>query len=316
MATTRSTSVALPEVFSDGDIVLWLRKFELCATANDWKDADMLKRLPTLLSGKAFAVFERLSAEEKGDYKTLTKALSTAFGGDTTGKHIAMMAFRSRTRKPDEDIQVFAYNLEALLRRAMPNIENADREVLLQQQFIEGVDVELKKELLQRPNNSYGETVSVAQQLDLASQISSHQTGGQVNLASASGSLQPTMTNQPLVTQLMENMETLTRKVSELSVSVANVNAMSARSSARGRRGPCYQCGRMGHLATSAEVPVPEVDGQTIDNATPKIIALYVGKSDILRENAAFGSSPLPRANRVRETIKGRPITRPGVRPR
>ena len=249
MATTRSTSVVLPEVFSDGDIVLWLRKFELCATANDWKDADMLKRLPTLLSGKAFAVFERLSAEEKGDYKTLTKALSTAFGGDTTGKHIAMMAFRSRTRKPDEDIQVFAYNLEALLRRAMPNIENADREVLLQQQFIEGVDVELKKELLQRPNNSYGETVSVAQQLDLASQISSHQTGGQVNLASASGSLQPTMTNQPLVTQLMENMETLTRKVSELSVSVANVNAMSARSSARGRRGPCYQCGRMGHLA-------------------------------------------------------------------
>ena len=178
MATTRSTSVVLPEVFSDGDIVLWLRKFELCATANDWKDADMLKRLPTLLSGKAFAVFERLSAEEKGDYKTLTKALSTAFGGDTTGKHIAMMAFRSRTRKPDEDIQVFAYNLEALLRRAMPNIENADREVLLQQQFIEGVDVELKKELLQRPNNSYGETVSVAQQLDLASQISSHQTGG------------------------------------------------------------------------------------------------------------------------------------------
>ena len=249
IATTRSTSVALPEVFSDGDIVLLLRKFELCSTANDWKDADMLKRSPTILSGKAFAVFERLSAEEKGDYKTLTKALSTAFGGDTTGKHIAMMAFRSRTRKPDEDIQVFAYNLEALLRRAMPNIGNADREVLLQQQFIEGVDVELKKELLQRPNNSYGETVPVAQQLDLASQISSHQTGGQVNLASASGSLQPTMTNQPLVTQLMENMETLTRKVSELSVSVANVNAMSARSSARGRRGPCYQCGRMGHLA-------------------------------------------------------------------
>ena len=186
MATTRSTSVALPEVFSDGNIVLWLRKFELCSTANDWKDADMLKRLPTLLSGKAFAVFERLSAKEKGDYKTLTKALSTAFGGDTTSKHIAMMAFRSRTRKPDEDIQVFAYNLEALLRRAMPNIGNADREVLLQQQFIEGVDVRLKKELLQRPSNSYGETVSVAQQLDLASQISSHQTGGQVNLASAS----------------------------------------------------------------------------------------------------------------------------------
>ena len=71
MATSSRTSVALPETFSDGDIVLWL---ELCSTANDWKDTDMLKRLPTLLSGKAFAVFERLAAEAKEDYKTFTKA--------------------------------------------------------------------------------------------------------------------------------------------------------------------------------------------------------------------------------------------------
>jgi hypothetical protein len=144
-----------------------------------------------------------------------------------------MMAFRSRTRKPDEDIQVFAYNLEAMLRRAMPKIENGD--VLLQQQFIEGVPTELKRELLQRPGMSYEETVAVAQQLDLASQISSHQTGSQVNLASASDNLQTTTRDQPLVAQLMENVETLTRKVSELSV--ANVNATSARNSTQGRVG-------------------------------------------------------------------------------
>ncbi len=72
MATATRTSVALPEIFSDGDMVLWLRKFELCAKANDWKDTDMLKRLPTLLSGKAFTVFERLAAETKADFKVLT----------------------------------------------------------------------------------------------------------------------------------------------------------------------------------------------------------------------------------------------------
>ncbi|CAB4044569.1 Retrovirus-related Pol poly from transposon, partial [Paramuricea clavata] len=176
----------------------------------------MLKRLPTLLSGKAFAVFERLAAEAKEDYKTLTKALTAAFGGDTMGKHLAMMAFRSRTRKPDEDIQVFAYNLEALLRRAMPKSENGDRDVLLQQQFIERVPTELKRELLQRPSMSYEEMVAVAQQLDLASQISSHQTGSQVNLASASDNLQTTTRDQPLVAQLMENVETLTRKTGAL----------------------------------------------------------------------------------------------------
>ena len=249
MATASRTSVALPEIFSNGDIVLWLRKFELCSTANGWKDADMLKRLPTLLSGKAFAVFERLAPEKKEDYKSLTEALTTAFGGDATGKHIAMMEFRGRTRKPEEDIQVFAYNLEALLRRAMPNVADGDRSTLLKQQFVEGVPTELKKELLQRPTLSYEETVVVAQQLDLTRQIASNLADGQVNQTSASSSTQPITAHPSLVTQLMENMEILTRKVSELSQSVTNVNAASTQNPLRGRRGPCYQCGKMGHIA-------------------------------------------------------------------
>ena len=84
MTTSTRTSVALLENVSDGDIVLWLRKFELCAAANDCKDDGMLKRIPTLLSGKAFAVFERLAATKKEDYKTLTKSLIEAFGGTRT----------------------------------------------------------------------------------------------------------------------------------------------------------------------------------------------------------------------------------------
>ena len=53
-----------------------------------------------------------------------------------------MMAFRSRIKKPEEGIQVFAYNFEVLLRRAMPKMEKGDGEILLKQQFIEGASVE------------------------------------------------------------------------------------------------------------------------------------------------------------------------------
>ena len=193
MATAARTSVTLPEIFSDGDIVLWLRKFELCALVNEWKENDMLKRLPTLLSGKAFTVFERLAAAKKEDYKSLTKALTGAFGGDENGKHLAMMAFRRRMRKQEEVVQVFAYNLEALLRRAMPKIEKGDSETLLKQQFVEGVSAELKRPLLQRPTLSYEETFAVAQQLDVAGQIYSSQADGQVNQTSARDVTQPMM---------------------------------------------------------------------------------------------------------------------------
>jgi hypothetical protein len=117
-------------------------KFELCAKANDWKDTDMLRRLPTLLSDFRASY----GGDERRFFKVLTKAVTEAFGGDENGKHLAMMAFRSRVRKPDEDIQIFASNLEALLRRAMPTSKRAT-ETLLKQQFVEGVSVELKRQL-------------------------------------------------------------------------------------------------------------------------------------------------------------------------
>jgi hypothetical protein len=42
-------------------------------------------------------------------------------------------------RKSDEDIHVFAYNLEVLLRRAMPKRSEEDRGTLGKQQLVEGL---------------------------------------------------------------------------------------------------------------------------------------------------------------------------------
>ena len=109
----------------------------------------------------------------------------------------------------------------------MPKMEKGDGEILLKQQFVEGVSAELKK---QQPTLSYEKTVAVAQQLDLAGQIFSKQVG-RVNQENTSGGTQPATAPSRLVTQLMENMDTLTKKVSELSQSVANINAASTQDS-------------------------------------------------------------------------------------
>ncbi|CAB3986753.1 Hypothetical predicted protein [Paramuricea clavata] len=83
------------------------------------------------------------------------------------------MKFRRHARKPGEDIQVFAYGLETLLSRAIPNIGNDERDTLLKQQFIEGSSPALKRELLQRPSPKYEETVKIPQQLDFTPELSS-----------------------------------------------------------------------------------------------------------------------------------------------
>ena len=248
-------SKSVPETFSDGDFGLWLRKFELCSTANGWKEDEMLKRLPTLLSGRAFVVFERLGDDKKEDFKVLIAAIKEAFGGDETSKHIAMMEFRRRARKPGEDIQVFAYGLETLLSRAIPNIGNDERDRLLKQQFIEGSSPALKRKLLQRPSLKYEETVKIAQQLDLTPELSSPNADHNVNLTRVQRE-NVSSSESTVVRQLKESVEVLTEKVNQLSASVNNISEVAAIRTENPRRGrACYNCGGFNHIANECRQP-------------------------------------------------------------
>ena len=71
--------VALPNKFDDGDIVSWLDSFDVCATANNWNNDARLRRLPTLLVGRAFAIFQRLPNNQKDTMAQLREALIEAF---------------------------------------------------------------------------------------------------------------------------------------------------------------------------------------------------------------------------------------------
>ena len=57
--------VALPNKFDDGDIVSWLDSFDVCATANNWTNEARLRRLTTLLVGRAFSIFQPLPVNQK-----------------------------------------------------------------------------------------------------------------------------------------------------------------------------------------------------------------------------------------------------------
>ena len=67
--------IALPEPLHGEDAKSWFKRFEVCAAANEWNDAKKLLRVPTLLKGRAWAVFESLSDAETDTYEHLKTAL-------------------------------------------------------------------------------------------------------------------------------------------------------------------------------------------------------------------------------------------------
>jgi hypothetical protein len=278
-ATTRANLLSVPETFSDGDFGLLLRKFELCSTANGWKEDEMLKRLPE-------------------DFKVLIAAIKEALGGDETSKHIVMMEFRRRARKPGEDIQVFAYGLETLLSRAIPNIGNDERDTLLKQQFIEGTSPALKRELLQRLSLKYEETVKIAQQLDLTPELSSPNADHDVNLTRVQRE-NVSSSESTVVRQLKESVEVLTEKVNQLSASVNNISEVAAIRTENPRRGrACYNCGGFNHIANECRQPKRRNDRRRNDPGQRR------------NENYCFvcvivNISIKPHNNDTRETTKG-----------
>ena len=159
-------------------------------------------------------------------------------------------------------IQVFAYNLESLLRRAMPNLGETERDVLLKQQFIEEINPALKKEVLQQPRLSYGEIVSAAQQLDLAIQVSLNSTESQINRATVNSYQQPERESM-VITQMIANIEELTEKVNQLSDTVARVNAVPAKDLPQLRSRSCFRCGNQGHIARIDTRPQPHANRET-----------------------------------------------------
>ncbi len=80
MAT--GVGIALPEPRGN-DARSWLKRFEVCAAANKWNDEKKLLRLPTLLKGRALAIFDALSGTYTDTYEHLKKVHLDRLSPDT-----------------------------------------------------------------------------------------------------------------------------------------------------------------------------------------------------------------------------------------
>ena len=124
-----STGLALPKVLQDSDAKSWFKTFEVCAAANEWDNGKKLKCLPTLLRGRAWAIFDALPDTSTDTYEHLKEALLSGLSPDTEedrqSAHESLS--RRKLRENQESVDELARDLERLL----------DKRLLVSQRSIE-----------------------------------------------------------------------------------------------------------------------------------------------------------------------------------
>lgn len=80
MAT--GTGITLPEPLQEDNAKSWFKRFEVCANVNGWDAAKMLLRVPILLKGHAWDVFDFLTDAETDSYAHLKTTLLVQLAPD------------------------------------------------------------------------------------------------------------------------------------------------------------------------------------------------------------------------------------------
>ena len=161
--------LALPEPLQDEDSRSWFKRFEVCAAANSWDDAKKLLRLPTLLKGRAWAIYDALGEGDTDTYDHLKDALLQRLSPDTEEDRLAARERLSRRKLQEgkESIDEVAYDLEKLLDKSSPGLPTAIRDTELRYHLINSLPERIAFQLKLLPKVNFVETIAKAREFCL-----------------------------------------------------------------------------------------------------------------------------------------------------
>lgn len=217
-----------------------VKRFEVCAVANDWNDAKKLKRLPTLLRGRAWAVFDALPDASIDTYEHLKEALLRSLSPDTEeDRQTAHDELGCRKlREGQESVDELARDIEKLLDRASPGLPADSRNAELRYHLLNALPDKVTLQLKLLPKVDYPETISKARELLLIFRRAEMPT---------------TAVNQVQTNFNEDRLKGVEEALQQVSQQLAS---LSIRHSSRGAMSRCFKCGQAGHLARNCRSSV------------------------------------------------------------
>ena len=223
--------IALPELLHGEDAKSWFKRFQVCAAANEWSDAKKLLCTPTLLKGRAWAVFESLSEAETETYEHLKVALLARLSPDMAEERLIAREELSRKKLVEgrENIDELVRCIERLVDKASPGLPANVRVNELQYHLINALPEKVSLQLKLLPQENYQQTIAKARELLFIY--------GRSNVIEQANQLQVNSSSMRL-NKLEETLQQVTEQLAALS------NHPGAATQRK-----CFNCGRLGQLA-------------------------------------------------------------------
>ena len=234
-----SVGLALPEPLQDSDARSWFKRFEVCASANEWDAEKQLRRLPTLLRGRAWAIFDSLSDDQRDTYEKLKKALLERLDPDTDEDRLSARDKLARRQLRDgESVDELARDIEKLLEKASPGLPAAARETELRFHLSMALPEKISFQLKLMPKLTYDQTIAKARELRLIFQRAAEQQVSHVDTSNTRD----------------QRLERLEEAISQVSAQLAAIGTRRPDAVASRR---CFKCGQLGHLARNCRSASP-----------------------------------------------------------
>ena len=210
------------------------------------------RRVPTLLKGRAWAVYEALTDAETDTYAHLKAALLEQLSPDTDEARDELA--RRRFKEDLESVDELARDLERLLEKASPDLPTAIRSTELRFHLINALPEKVSFQLKLLPKGNYRETISKAKELvSIYHRVDKTEQTNQ--LVSNPGPDAHRLDRlEEAIQQVSEQMTTLGTGISgpgKCKCFVCGRPGHVARqcSSRRSRDVECFCCGKKGHMA-------------------------------------------------------------------
>lgn len=220
-----------PPLFNgrDGSFTRFKTDFSIFAQLNTWSEQEKLLYLPLCLTGLARDAYEALDNSQRGSFTATVEALQNSF--TPVGVVEAHARLQALIFDPSESLESFLIRFKAAVNAAFPG-ENSER--LLFNYFLSSLPLDYRADIISSGCDSFQQAVTKVKCLIAARRAT---------VAVASGAPVAIgvrrVDDQGPLEQLLSRIEALEAKVD---------NTLRQPAETRGASGPCYACGRKGHI--------------------------------------------------------------------